>query len=109
METARKKKLLDDNGKLKPVGKKKSIDAEQFLKLLNDELGLTSKYDSYEHVCKTNKGKTCCWVNERKDFVSMSIFPPFNDKWKTIRIHNKKEADNAVIMLKTKLNGNPEK
>jgi hypothetical protein len=109
MESSRKKKLFDENGNLKPVKKKKAIGLDQFLKLLNDELGMTSKYDGYEHVCKTNKGKTCCWVNERKDFVSISIFPPFNEKWKTIRIYNKKDADKIIIMLKAKLNGNFEK
>jgi len=38
MESTKKKKKFDENGKLKPVRKKKEIDEEQFLKLLNGHL-----------------------------------------------------------------------
>jgi hypothetical protein len=109
MVDKRKKKLFDENGKLKPIKKKKSIELKYFLDLLKSELGLSSKWDSYEYVCKTTNDKTCCWVNDRKDFISLNLLPPYVEKWKTIRIYNKKEAENAVIMLKAKINGYSEK
>ncbi|KYK30072.1 hypothetical protein AYK20_04650 [Thermoplasmatales archaeon SG8-52-1] len=115
MENTKKQKIFDEKGKLKAVKKKnkkelvkeklkKEITAEQFLEQLKFQLKVESKWDKYEHVIRTGN-KVCAWVCERQNFVSMSIFPPFNDAWKTIRIKNQVDADNAIIMLKAKING----
>lgn len=120
VEQVNHKELFYENGKLKPVKKKtveeipnnkptgekleKKITAEQFIKQLNTQLGTTSKWDNYEHVIRIH-GKVCAWVCDRQSYVSLSIFPPFNDSWKTIRIQSEGEIDDAIIMLKAKING----
>ena len=117
------KELFDENGKLRPIKKKtveklpkekptckkleKEITAERFLEQLQSQLGVKSKWDGYEHIIKTSgkDGRVCAWVCDRQQYISLSLFPPFNEKWKTIRISNLTEADNAIIMLKAKING----
>ncbi len=86
---------------------KKEITAEQFIEQINTQLETTSRWDGYEHIIKTNgkQGRICAWIADRKNHVAMSIFPPFNENWKTIRINTQAEANNAIIMLKAKING----
>ncbi|GAJ15007.1 unnamed protein product, partial [marine sediment metagenome] len=81
--------------------------AERFLEQLQSQLGVISKWDGYEHICKTSgkNGRVCAWICDRQHYVSLSIFPPFNEKWKTMQISNQAEADSAIIMLKAKING----
>ena len=120
VEQVNRKELFYENGKLKSVKKKtaeeppknkptskkleKEITAEQFIKQLNAQLGTTSKWDNYEHVIRIH-GKVCAWVCDRQSYVLLSIFPPFNDSWKTIQIQSEGEIDDAIIMLKAKING----
>jgi hypothetical protein len=64
--------------------------------------GFEHKYDGYEFLIKQGN-HTVCWINSRKYGTAMTLFPPYNEKWETVKIINEKEAGEAVDTLKTKV------
>jgi hypothetical protein len=84
---------------------KKTIDANSVLKMLDDTIGIeykTNEKYSENYVRSKEKKLTFAWVMERKNYVSISVDPKFNDtdKWQTTKVANKEEAETFINKLK---------
>lgn len=83
----------------------KTIDAKIVLKMLDNSIGIeykTNEKYGENYVRSKEKKLTFCWVMERKNYVSISVDPKFNetDKWQTTKVATKEEAETFINKLK---------
>ena len=94
----------------KTNSRKAGYKTERFLEDLQKTIDVTIKSpakDGYETVIKCKHGNLC-WVNQRKDWVSVSIFPPIsldknNGSWKTIKVKTAKDGLKLISELKDRI------
>ena len=90
--------------------KKAGYGTEQFLDDLQKAIDVTikePKKEGYETVIKCKHGNLA-WVNQRKNWVSVSIFPPIsldknNGSWKTIKVKTAKDGLKLISELKDRI------
>jgi len=90
--------------------KKAGYKVEQFLEDLQKTIDVTIKSpakEEYETVVKCKHGNLA-WVNQRKDWISVSIFPPIsldknNGSWKTIKVKTAKDGLKLISELKDRI------
>lgn len=63
--------------------------------------------EGYETVIEYKHGNLA-WVNQRKDWVAVSIFPPIsldknNSSWKTIKVKTAKDGLKLISELKDRI------
>jgi len=94
----------------KTNSKKAGYKVEQFLGDLQKTIDVTikePKKEGYETVIKCKHGNLA-WVNQRKDWVAVSIFPPIsldknNGSWKTIKVKTAKDGLKLISELKDRI------